>query len=200
MKPVAVAVACDVPTFGVGLQTILAEAGFAVERPTNPLDWAMTKVAFGHTAALVAQIGPGRVPQFLAPFAHLRGIAVLALTHTSNPAVQLAAIAAGACCAIPWSAGPRELLVALEAAVAGMAILPVAFVRQLAPQDGLWIASAEQLMCLDLLDSGAPVRTIADALHLSEREAFRRLRSLYEGLGASNRRTALRRAADLGLV
>ena len=200
MRSVAVAVACDVPTMGVGLQTILAEAGFAAERPTNPLDWARSKAAAGHAAALVAVIRPGRAIQVLAPFAHLRGIAVLALTHSSNPAIQLAAITAGACGAISWSADPREVLVALEAAVAGMALLPVSFVRQLAPREGSWVANDEQLLCLQLLDTGAPMRTIADAMHVSEREAFRRLQSLYQGLGATDRRTALRQAADLGLV
>jgi DNA-binding NarL/FixJ family response regulator len=200
MKPVPIAVACDVPMFGVGLQAILAEAGFAPERPTNPLDWARSKVATGHAAALVALIRPGRATQVLGPFAHLHGIAVLALTHSPSPAVQFAAIAAGACGAIYWSAHPREILVALEAAVAGMAILPVSFVRQLAPRDGLWTATDEQLTCLQLLDAGAPVRTIAGTLHVSEREAFRRLHTLYRCLGAADRRAALRQAAELGLV
>jgi len=200
MRSLAVAVACDVPTMGVGLQTILSEAGFAAERPTNPLDWARSKAAAGHAAALIAVIRPGRAIQVLAPFAHLRGIAVLALTHTSNPAIQLAAISAGACGAIPWSADPREVLAALEAAVSGMAMLPVSFVRQLAPREGTWVATDEHLLCLQLLDTGAPMRAIAEALHVSEREAFRRLHGLYEGLGASDRRTALRHAAELGLV
>jgi DNA-binding NarL/FixJ family response regulator len=200
MRTVPVGVASDVPVYRAGLHAVLTAAGFRAEQPADPLEWARSITACGGRAALVITIPSGAAIELLRPFAHLRGVAILALTHVSSPAIQLAAVTAGASCAVGWSEDPADLLRALDAALAGMAILPSSFVRELSAREGAWAATEEQLTCLRMLKEGTPVRAIARELHYSERETFRRLRALYQSLGTRERRVALDRAIELGLV
>jgi DNA-binding NarL/FixJ family response regulator len=200
MRDVPVAVVSDVPVYRAGLQAVLTAAGYTMEDPSDHIEWARSKAAHGQRAALLVMVAAGAAVRDLERFAIFHCVSVLALTHIGTPAVQLAAIAAGATGTIVWSAKTSDLIRALDAAIVGMAILPASVVRQLAPTEGIWVASNEQMDCLRLLSAGTPVRTIAEALHYSEREMFRRLRSLYRLLGSGGRQEALAHAAELGLV
>jgi DNA-binding NarL/FixJ family response regulator len=200
MREAPVVVVTDVPMFKAGLQAVLSSAGFCIEDPPDSIEWARTKAAQRRRAGIVLTIGPGAADRELGRFSLFRCVSVLALTHVAEPAVQLAAIAAGASGAINWSADSPSIIRALDAALLGLAVLPATFLRYLAPRDGSWVASEEQVDCLRLLAVGMPVRSMAHDFHYSEREMFRRLRALYDRLGASGRHEALIRAKQLGLV
>jgi DNA-binding CsgD family transcriptional regulator len=125
---------------------------------------------------------------------------VVVLLNTPEPSAILEAITAGATGAIHWTASETELLRAIDAAMAGLAILPVELIRALAPGSEVWLLSEEETMCIRSIASGETVSSLAETIHYSERETFRRLKNLYRRLGATGRDEAIARAAKLGLL
>ena len=202
MANVQVAVVADVPLLRIGIETILADAGYEIETPAEALEWARRRSARGERSLLLQTTRPGAMAR-IEGVSQLRFVTVLALVHAENATIYLAAIVAGASGVVPWTAERATIVRAAEAALAGFTILPTGMLRMLAtgPTESHSLTLSDgDAVCLRDLASGAPVRQLAEALHCSEREFYRRLRKLYVRLGVETRQAAVEYAHEAGLI
>jgi DNA-binding NarL/FixJ family response regulator len=200
MSQVRVAVLAEVPLYRAGLSAVLSRAGYVVETPTDVVDWVRGHGLRGERTAVIATARPGTLCATLEGLSGFHSVALVVLVHAVEPSVCLSAIAAGATSALSWATEEGDLLRAVEAALVGHAILPTEVVRSLMSARGHWIVSDQQLNCLRRLADGATVSSIAQELHYSDREMFRRLRALYRNLGATGRQDAVTRAVERGII
>lgn len=193
-----IAVWAEIPMMRAGVASVLSTAGYRVESPTDLQDWALSRAVNGESAAVVASIHSGFAPPMLATLP--ASIPVVVLQPGCAPSVLLAALAAGASCIVRWDCDDETLLLAVQAALVGLAVVPASALRRLVPLVGQWKATDEETICLRRLAAGETVASLARDLHYSEREMFRRLKNMYPRLGVSRRQDALVRAIELGIV
>jgi DNA-binding NarL/FixJ family response regulator len=106
---------------------------------------------------------------------------------------------------VEWRAETGRIVEVAEAASRGDALIPSDTARALPlaggdPHADRPFVDEEEADWLDALARGATVVGLADDYGYSERVMFRRLRDLYERLGASNRSEALINAVRFGLL
>lgn len=113
------------------------------------------------------------------------------------------ALRAGATAAAPRGADPATVVRVLQAALAGLSLVPARVVRLLAaagrPDDEDMIGPLD-VSWLRHLAGGATVQQLACRSGYSEREMYRLLHDLYERMGVRNRSEAIARAARWGLL
>lgn len=200
MTRLPIAIASNVPLLVAGVETVAAKAGYRVETARDPIEWVRAKASRDERALLVVATRGWQWVELVARASKVPTLGVVAVLEESTAEMYAAVIRAGATGAIPWTAPADHLLLTLDAATAGHAVLPAPIARSLASSDVQWVASTEQLECLELLAQGRTVAVIASRFHCSEREMFRRLRLLYRSLGATTRSDAVLGAARLGLI
>ncbi len=200
MTHVTLAISIDVPMYCAGVEATLKSAGFLVEAPPDPGDWARRKGTRGERAVLLTLLTPSSNLIEVERLSRYRSVCVVALLRPVIPSLYLGAVSAGATGAVDWSAQRHEMVRAIEAALDGQALIPTSVLRDLARGHGPWLPSDEQRECLRRLAEGETVGSIGRALHHSEREMFRRLKGLYGDLGAAGRQDAIGRAIHLGLL
>ena len=130
---------------------------------------------------------------------------VLALVAPGDAETVAHALHHGAVAAVEWRAETGRIVEVAEAASRGDALLPSNTARALPnaggdPHAERPFVDEEEAEWLDALAGGATVVSLADDYGYSERVMFRRLRDLYERLGASNRSEALINAVRFGLL
>ncbi|MBN2112988.1 MAG: response regulator transcription factor [Acidimicrobiia bacterium] len=130
---------------------------------------------------------------------------VLALVAPGDAETVAHALHHGAVAAVEWRAETSRIVEVAEAAARGDALLPCATARALPgtggdPHGDRPHVDEEEVEWLEALARGATVVGLADDYGYSERVMFRRLRDLYERLGASNRSEALINAVRFGLL
>jgi len=130
---------------------------------------------------------------------------VLALVAPGDAETVAHALHHGAVAAVEWRAETGRIVEVAEAASRGDALLPSDTARALPnaggdPHAERPFVDEEEAEWLDALAGGATVVSLADDYGYSERVMFRRLRDLYERLGASNRSEALINAVRFGLL
>ena len=130
---------------------------------------------------------------------------VLALVAPGDAETVAHALHHGAVAAVEWRAETGRIVEVAEAASRGDALLPSDTARALPnaggdPHAERPFVDEEEAEWLDALAGGATVVSLADDYGYSERVMFRRLRDLYERLGASNRSEALISAVRFGLL
>jgi DNA-binding NarL/FixJ family response regulator len=130
---------------------------------------------------------------------------VLALVAPGDAETVAHALHHGAVAAVEWRAETARIVEVAEAAARGDALLPSDTARGLPgtggdPHAERPFVDEEEAEWLDALARGATVVGLADEYGYSERVMFRRLRDLYERLGASNRSEALINAVRFGLL
>lgn len=200
MRDTLVAIHADMPVYQAGLEAVLTGAGYRVEVVDDARAWARGRHSLNRSAILVVVVTPGEGFEYLKSATKHDGLVVLALLQRFTAAAHFQAIEVGAACAVPWHAPQALLLLALDAASSGHALIPSSFVRSLSNSAASWLPSREQGIALDMLASGSTVSDVAEALQCSEREMFRRLRALYQLLGVAGRHEAVLRADELGLL
>lgn len=168
-------------------------------------------VADGHRVAaeeetadlvLVAWRGPGDCARLESWSARGR---VVALVAPGDAETVAHALHHGAVAAVEWRAETGRIVEVAEAAARGDALLPSDTARCLPgtggdPHADRPYVDEEDVEWLEALARGATVVGLADDYGYSERVMFRRLRDLYERLGASNRSEALISAVRFGLL
>ena len=130
---------------------------------------------------------------------------VLALVAPGDAETVAHALHHGAVTAVDWRAETQRIVEVAEAAARGDALLPSDTARALPgtggdPHADRPFVDEEESEWLEALARGATVVGLADDYGYSERVMFRRLRDLYERLGASNRSEALINAVRFGLL
>lgn len=130
---------------------------------------------------------------------------VLALVAPGDAETVSHALHHGAVAAVEWRAETARIVEVAEAAARGDVLLPAETARALPETGGdphaeRPFVDEEEAEWLEALARGATVVGLADDYGYSERVMFRRLRDLYERLGASNRSEALINAVRFGLL
>jgi DNA-binding NarL/FixJ family response regulator len=130
---------------------------------------------------------------------------VMALVAPGDAETVAHALHHGAVAAVEWRAETARIVEVAEAAARGDALLPSETARGLPDTGGdphaeRPFVDEEETEWLEALARGATVVGLADDYGYSERVMFRRLRDLYERLGASNRSEALINAVRFGLL
>jgi len=130
---------------------------------------------------------------------------VLALVAPGDAETVAHALHHGAVAVVEWRAETARIVEVAEAAARGDMLLPSETARGLPETGGdphaeRPFVDEEEAEWLEALARGATVVGLADDYGYSERVMFRRLRDLYERLGASNRSEALINAVRFGLL
>ena len=188
------------PLLRRGLAATLEEAGFAVGELSTIGDLPRVITA---PAAIV--VGVHEAPDLALRLdeAHPLIPRIVALWRPA-PALYRQVLAAGIGAVFAVHDPPEDVVKVIDAALAGWTLLPGAVARALADgtaaHDGVPELDAQDKEWLDALASGLTVEELAHRADLSEREAYRRLKKIYERLSASSRTQALVQAARFGLI
>ncbi|HXE80625.1 MAG TPA: response regulator transcription factor [Vicinamibacterales bacterium] len=138
---------------------------------------------------------------------------VLILSDDDGAASRAAAAGASIWGVVPTEATPSELVAAVNALAAGLAVAPPALLATMArtrseagPDDGEEAGEWQEHLTprerhvLELVAEGRSNRAIAEALGISEHTVKFHLASIYGKLGASTRTEAVRRGLRRGLI
>jgi DNA-binding NarL/FixJ family response regulator len=128
---------------------------------------------------------------------------VIAVLEENTAPLSIRALRLGAGSVVPRSATTAVMRRALEAALAGDAIVSRSVVRSLISSSRLHESSApqileEEVLWLRQLASGMTVARLATLAGYSERAMYRLLNSIYDRLGVTNRTEALMKANAYG--
>ncbi|HET7034384.1 MAG TPA: response regulator transcription factor [Thermomicrobiaceae bacterium] len=205
-----VLVAAPYPTLRAGLRAVIAgEAGLALAGQADNPEGLLAETE--RTAPGVVLLDPG---DDAAHWLDLLPVSAPLLP----PLVLLAATAEAAAGALPSGvrglllrdANPEEIVAALLAVAAGLAVLDPRVVELLSEQmpapraepaepAGTALSGREREV-LDLIAQGLPNKAIAIELGISEHTVKFHVGSILSKLGAASRAEALARAARLGLI
>lgn len=188
-----VTVHSDVPCYRLGLEHALADAGFEVLDPEPS--------AVARDGAIVTL--DSQASHDLTAALARAGVTVLGLVSPADLKRCRDAVASGSSAVADFRAEPDEVVAMLIAAMRGVAVLPLAVLRSLAlPDQGPAVGqmSAMEIDWLRLLARGATVAEVAITAHFSEREMFRRLKSVYSRFGTTERVPAIAAAIEAGVL
>lgn len=198
-----VAVVDPLPLYRRGVATSLSEMGLETELPEDI--WAWT-VNGGPLTVLIGLCTPDDWRLLADLHSERPNVSVVALIDQQDTGSYLRALRSGAVCALPRATTAEALKEVLGALLNGKVVLPTEVVQTLI--DAQWIdtgpgatqPSADELSWLRALAEGSTVNRVAQRAGYSEREMFRRLRTLYTKLSASSRAEALINARDKGWI
>lgn len=144
--------------------------------------------------------GPDLVRQLIAIDPRLP---VVVVTGTSNPALVLDALDAGAVGVVPRLGDPAVVLDALRLAARGGAVIPPGLLRRLLKTRTSTVIeldlTTEDVELWRLIVSGETMEEIADQRHVSVRTAKRQVARLYKKLGVAGRIGAAELAGRVAL-
>lgn len=187
--PRRLAILDPTPAYRTGLHSCLADSGYRLDQPKDPLRWAQYP---GARVALVTL----RTPHDETLITDLRrtrtDLAIITLIPDPTLDDYLRAIRLGATTAMPWNAEPTRLLTLVQALEHGDIQLPIEILHQLAsaaalqPERPAWVTQRD-IELLRALADGTTVQQLALDLNRSERTIYRMLAELYRRIGATNR-------------
>lgn len=185
----------------LGLTTALEASGYLLERVDDPIGWA---VRHPKGAMLVAVRDDSDTQLLLDLTSEVPTLTVVALLDAESVERSQVCIGAGArgCVSTEWSG--QDVVLALDAGLRGMTILPAGLARSLASTEGdrtrARTLTSSQQSWLRELASGTTVHDLASEVGFSEREMYRRLRVIYRAMGVRTRTEALILASASGLL
>jgi DNA-binding NarL/FixJ family response regulator len=130
-------------------------------------------------------------------------VIVLALFVDPSPQLCRRAFHVGVSAVLDWQSSPEDIVESLEAALAGKSVLQLTLLRCILSNDRSGTGARLELSELEWLQAlaeGATVAQLAATSNYSEREMFRRLRRIYDTLGAPGRVAAIASAMEQGLL
>lgn len=196
--PVPVVIANAVPVYTLGLSNALSDAGFSVETTNDLAAWLCHQ---RHAAALIGVHGEQDFDLVRRLTVDAPESTVVTLTDTSGAEAFGASLLAGARGSVPQDAEPAEVVRTLEAALTERTLMPTPVAQALAAEARPPLSiSKKQATWLQALAAGRTVGEVARTACFSEREMHRRLRQLYESIGASSRTEAIVKAVRAGVV
>lgn len=196
----AVALIDPTPAYRKGLAVALEEAGFSPEEPADLREWVTSASAPLILVTIRDEQSWDVVPRdVVAP-----GVPIVALLPSPTPEAYSAALRQGATGAAPWDASPEYIVHVLDDAIDGLAVLPLDVATSLASKDCSstvpdWMNPAT-VQSLRELAAGVTVSALARRTGCSERAMYRRLQTLYERMGVTNRSAAIAQASRWGLL
>lgn len=155
-----------------------------------------------NAVAVVAVHGPPSLAEIARLARAAPGLPVVAVLPEVDALGFVAALCAGAAGILTWDTDPDTFARIIDAALAGLAMLPSSFVRQLAvgqPTKEPRLTAQERHWLRELAN-GAVVADLAVAAGYSERSMYRLLRHTYQALGVNTRSLAIVEALNLGLL
>lgn len=187
------------PVYALGLAGALGE--FEVENVTDPIPWARDH---RDAAVLVGIHDLGDLAVVVELKAEQPDSVVVTLIDRLDVESVQAALRAGATGSVDSSATPNEIHLALDAAMSNRTLLPALLARRMAVEQKVGSRPAslseDEVSWLWALASGVTVSELGGRFGFSEREMYRRLRSLYSRMGASGRTDALIKATKWGIL
>jgi DNA-binding NarL/FixJ family response regulator len=189
------------PVYALGLAGVLSRTGFSLEEIADPRVWLRRNRG---AAVLVAVHDPSDLEVVVELTAESPESVVVTLVDELDVGAVQASLSAGATGSVALSAGPEEVVLALNGALSDNVVLPAPVARSLAmttvhPSSPMAL-DVEEVTWLRSLAAGETVAELSLRLGYSERELYRRLRRLYSKMGASGRTDALLRAVRWGLL
>jgi DNA-binding NarL/FixJ family response regulator len=129
-------------------------------------------------------------------------VVVVAVVEDASTAEYAEALAAGASAVVPEDAPVTAVVEAVDAAIKGRTVLPVAVAQELARSAKQWLPALadDEVDWLRKLAHGATVAQLAAESFHSERDMYRVLRRLYSRIGVSSRAEAIVAATRLGVL
>jgi DNA-binding NarL/FixJ family response regulator len=189
--PLSVRVIEEAAAYRRGLEEAFSKAGHRVAGEEERADLVLVSWrAMSDCALLESWAAKGRV---------------LALVAPGDAETIAHVFYHGAVGAVDWRAETARIVEVAEAAARGDAVLPSEMARVLPGTGGDPHADRphldeEEAEWLEALGRGTTVVGLADDYGYSERVMYRRLRALYERLGAASRSEALINAVRFGLI
>jgi DNA-binding NarL/FixJ family response regulator len=214
---IRVLVAASSPVVRAGLEAVVTGAGGYETVRTGgvlPRELADSASAAGADVLLV-ELAPGdELPLPLGEEGEvaMRGPAVVLLADRPGAAWVAEVLRAGASAVLPRDARPEEITAAVDAAAAGLVVLPAALAAELAARSAEPIPSDPPLPVadpgltprerevLELLARGMGNKGVARVLGISEHTVKAHVASVFEKLGASTRAEAVAIGVRTGLL
>jgi NarL family two-component system response regulator YdfI len=209
---IQVLVLVDSAVVRAGLQAMLRESG-RVDPVSADIQLAdLTRVAFLRFRlqpdVVLAEISANRLPLLGQRVDDKSSIPFVLLMDDVSRSELLRAIHAGARAVLPRDAEPPEILVAIEAAAAGLAafgpdefdLLVPASSAERNHEPSLEALSAREIEVLALMAQGLANKNIADRLSISEHTVKFHVSSILSKLGAASRTEAVTRGFKDGLI
>lgn len=191
-----VAVIDPLPMFRYGLVACLTAAGYRVETPDDPPDWAVR----GGSSLVLLTLADAGDWLLLADLAAGRPVIAVLCGGSADEGVR--AVRGGARSVVPRMVTPETLRRTVAATLDGQSVLPTAVSRALVGNVPVPAASsslsAAQLSWLRELAAGRTVAGLAGHVGYSERAMFRMLRATYRRMGVRTRTEAIARAGEWG--
>lgn len=213
---IRVLVAASSPVVRAGLEAVVAGAsGYETVRAGDVLPRELADAAASTGAdVLLVELAPGdELPLPLGGEGEvaLGGPAVVLLAERPGAAWAAEVLRAGASAVLPRDARPEEITAAVDAAAAGLVVLPAALAVELArsaepvPSDPpLPVAdrglTPREREVLELLARGMANKGVARVLGISEHTVKAHVASVFEKLGASTRAEAVALGVRTGLL
>jgi DNA-binding NarL/FixJ family response regulator len=189
---VVVAVIDQCPVYRHGLVRALEEAGYRVD-PAQGWDDAPSTLT---VAILRSAEDRDRLASAEAE------VVAVAVLEDGSPERYAEALAAGASAVVAEDAPVTAVVEAVEAAMTGRTVLPLAIAQELArgAERCCPPLSGEEIGWLRKLAHGVPVSQLANESFHSERDMYRILRRLYARIGVAGRAEAIVAATRWGFV
>lgn len=214
---IRVLVAASSPVVRAGLEAVVAGAGpYVVARAGGVLPGELADAASSAGAdVLVVELSVGdELPLPLGSDGEvaLRGPAVVLLADRPGAAWAAEVLRAGASAVLPRDARPEEITAAVDAAAAGLVVLPAALAAELAaragdgaPPEPRPVAADPGLTprereVLELLARGMGNKGVGRTLGISEHTVKAHVAAVFEKLGASTRAEAVAIGVRTGLL
>jgi DNA-binding NarL/FixJ family response regulator len=196
------------PVERAGLEALLTGAGYPVVAPgaASPAQAASLVLSTQPDVVLVLLESGGEVARLTLPPDAEAAAPPLVLLGDDRPGWAMRAVRAGARAALPRTAAVETITAALEAAVAGLVVLPADAVSHAAPQAaGTPHGEPEPLtpreaQILALLADGLGNKVIAARLGISSHTVKTHIAALFQKLGVSTRAEAVAAGARAGVI
>ena len=188
------------PLYALGLAEALAESGLTLESVSDALPRLS---AIDLAAVLVGVHEECDLDTVIELTSEAPSAVVVTLVGHASAGLYGASLRAGASAAVALDAQPSEVVQTVAAALNQKTVLPTAIARELArsaPNGDQPAVSEAEVEWLRALAAGCTVAGLAQEACYSEREMHRRLRDLYDRMGAGSRSEAIVKAARSGLV
>jgi DNA-binding NarL/FixJ family response regulator len=185
----------------LGIESAAVDAGFTVSQRLRAGELSPSSYIDAPTVLLIA--ADAATALHLATTARGRSsdLRIVLVVPTPDQHILTEALRLGWTSVVALDSKDHELVASLRATATGLVFPGLAELAH-----GLGAAPlpagllADDVRVLELLASGATNTEIADALHLSEATAKRRVSRVLKKLGATNRAAAVNRAAKLGVL
>jgi DNA-binding NarL/FixJ family response regulator len=214
---IRVLVAASSPVVRAGLEAVIAGAGgyeLARAGGVHPRELADAAASTGADVLVVELAAGDDLPLPLAADAAVAigGPAVVLLAERPGAAWVADALRAGALAVLPRDARPEEITAAVDAAAAGLVVLPAALAVELAsrsaegpvPEPRLPFAdpglTPREREVLELLARGMGNKGVARVLGISEHTVKAHVGAVFDKLGASTRAEAVAIGVRMGLL